>query len=116
MNITHNGETLSVYQWSQKNGIPETTIACRIDRGWSPERAVSEPPNEDFSLAIKSKITKNNLEMELNEMSIEQLPKSLSQLIDKNFKGRKFGCYLRTYYPKKFSQYFKETYLPSKLS
>jgi len=40
---TFNGETLTVRQWSERTGIPATIIANRLRKGWSIERALTEP-------------------------------------------------------------------------
>lgn len=38
--VTSNGRTLCVSEWAEATGIPVTTIASRLKRGWSPERAL----------------------------------------------------------------------------
>jgi hypothetical protein len=39
--LTHQGETLSVADWSRRTGVPSTIIRKRIDcYGWSPARAI----------------------------------------------------------------------------
>lgn len=43
--ITHNGETLSVAEWSRKTGISEGTIRSRINYGWEPERILKKSEN-----------------------------------------------------------------------
>lgn len=45
--ITVNGVTKTLQQWSRASGISHQRIAHRIDvLGWSPKRAVSEPPQQ----------------------------------------------------------------------
>lgn len=41
--ITHNGETLTLSQWSRRTGLSLQTIFCRIKNGWSESKAVSHP-------------------------------------------------------------------------
>lgn len=41
--ITFNGETLPMVTWSERTGLPYITIATRLDRGWAPERALTQP-------------------------------------------------------------------------
>lgn len=41
--VTFNGETLCVQDWAEKLGIPRLTISDRLRRGWSPDRALTEP-------------------------------------------------------------------------
>ena len=43
--ITVNGESKNLNQWANETGIKRETIARRIKRGWTPERAVSELAN-----------------------------------------------------------------------
>jgi lambda repressor-like predicted transcriptional regulator len=38
--ITCNSKTLSVTEWSKETGIAYDTIRDRLNRGWSPERAL----------------------------------------------------------------------------
>ncbi len=41
--LTVNGETMLLMDWAAKVGINRTTLARRLDRGWSHERAVLTP-------------------------------------------------------------------------
>lgn len=41
--ITHNGESLTVAQWARKLGLNKATIYRRIEMGWDPERALTQP-------------------------------------------------------------------------
>tara|TARA_Y100000296_G_C5123754_1_gene231759 strand:- start:27 stop:569 length:543 start_codon:yes stop_codon:yes gene_type:complete len=41
--FTHNGETLSIADWSARTGIPRRTLHGRIRR-WGIERALTKPP------------------------------------------------------------------------
>lgn len=43
--ITAHGETLCVAEWAERLGCSESTLRDRLSRGWSLERAVSEPPS-----------------------------------------------------------------------
>lgn len=38
------GQSKCLAEWAEAIGISPTSLAERIDRGWSPERAVSKPP------------------------------------------------------------------------
>lgn len=42
--ITAFGETHNAQQWGEKVGITGNAIRSRLARGWSPERALTEPP------------------------------------------------------------------------
>ena len=46
---TFNGETLTLYEWAEKTGIPYTDLHSRIvTHKWSVERALTEPVNKNF--------------------------------------------------------------------
>ena len=36
-------ETLATHEWSKRTGIPANVISNRLNRGWTPERAVNTP-------------------------------------------------------------------------
>lgn len=40
--VTFNGETHTVKEWSVITGIHPRTLACRLDRGWTPEKALTK--------------------------------------------------------------------------
>lgn len=42
--LTHDGETMCVSEWAERFGLSRNTLQRRLDRGWSFERATSEPP------------------------------------------------------------------------
>ena len=42
--ITHNGETLILQDWADRLGIRPQNILCRLNQGWTLERALTEPP------------------------------------------------------------------------
>ena len=44
--VEYGGERLSVTEWSRRTGISRPLIAYRLSVGWSPERALTEPPSE----------------------------------------------------------------------
>jgi hypothetical protein len=39
--VTAFSETLHMAEWSRRTGIDRTTITWRLDKGWSPERALT---------------------------------------------------------------------------
>lgn len=41
--VTYNGETLNLHEWSERTGLPHTTIRSRLDRGWSVEDTLTVP-------------------------------------------------------------------------
>jgi hypothetical protein len=49
--ITARGKTMLLIQWTAETGLPTSTILNRLKRGWSEERAVTEP-----SKSLRSKI------------------------------------------------------------
>ncbi len=41
--LTHDGMELCISQWAEETGLPLSTIQSRLNRGWSIERALTEP-------------------------------------------------------------------------
>ena len=41
--LTHDGQTLNVKQWAKLLGIPYGMLKTRLHRGWSVERALTQP-------------------------------------------------------------------------
>lgn len=41
--VTVDGKTATVAEWAESFGIPYNTLLCRINHGWSPKRAVTQP-------------------------------------------------------------------------
>ncbi len=46
--ITFRGETLTLAQWAEKTGLKRETIAMRLRRGWSAEKALTVPRSPKF--------------------------------------------------------------------
>ncbi len=44
--ITHEGKTLCLTAWAEWTGLAVSTLASRLDRGWSSERALTTPPQK----------------------------------------------------------------------
>ena len=40
--VTYNGETKTVAQWARETGINAGTLYSRIERGWSPAKALGK--------------------------------------------------------------------------
>jgi len=43
--ITHGGETCTLTEWARRAGISVTTLAGRLDRGWTVQDAITKPSN-----------------------------------------------------------------------
>jgi len=41
--IEFNGESLCAIEWAERLSMPDSTLHSRLDRGWSVERALTEP-------------------------------------------------------------------------
>lgn len=41
--VVADGERLTIREWSERTGIPANVISDRLNRGWTPERAVGTP-------------------------------------------------------------------------
>ena len=44
--ISFRGRTLTLAQWAEETGMHRETISGRLDDGWSPARALTEPPRK----------------------------------------------------------------------
>jgi len=58
--LTFQGETLSVMDWARRLGMPQPTLANRIRRGWSTERALTTPSNLYHHHGVKLSTTNLN--------------------------------------------------------
>lgn len=47
--IEYNGEVHNLSQWSLLLGINEITLGARLNKGWSVERAFTEPVHKEFA-------------------------------------------------------------------
>jgi hypothetical protein len=116
--LTFNGETLNIGQWSKKLGMKNGTITNRMDSGWSVERALTTPPDLALSNRNGFKGTKNEAELELNDIPYEQQPECVRKLIPKCVKTHmgsiikqaKYGQKLRREFPAAFNAWFAEAY------
>lgn len=44
-NVTRNGQTKTLHEWADENGLKQETVITRINRyGWSVEKALTTPP------------------------------------------------------------------------
>jgi hypothetical protein len=46
--IEHAGRSLTLQQWSRETGVKRETIARRLNQGWAPARAITEPVDGKF--------------------------------------------------------------------
>lgn len=46
--LTHNGETLTLREWSERTGIKAGTLASRLQQGWSIERTLTAPTGQRY--------------------------------------------------------------------
>jgi hypothetical protein len=53
INLTYNGETHILMEWSEKTGIKYPTLQGRYKRGWSTEKILTTPVNERYSHRTK---------------------------------------------------------------
>ncbi len=45
--LTYNGETLCQQEWARRFGLPRETIATRLRKGWSVEKALTTPQQKN---------------------------------------------------------------------
>jgi len=51
--VTFNGKSMTIAEWSEVTGLPDKTLYYRISKGWSIERALTEPLNINQSRKYK---------------------------------------------------------------
>jgi len=56
--VEHAGNRLTLAEWSQRTGLRPDLIADRIDRGWTPEAAISTPSRYRWRQQAVSRINK----------------------------------------------------------
>lgn len=105
--LTHNGETLSMTAWARRAGIPYSLLHKRImNLGWDMERALTAPPTINVS--------KDVAERELNDMAISALPQTIKDIVIKgNYYGTKPGRYVRDQHRPLFDKWFEEEFKPN---
>lgn len=103
MTLTFKGKTQLATLWSKETGISLSAITSRKARGWSDEEALTVAV-----FSNDTKITKNDLELELNDT----VPQALIGLVPSNIK--KAGQHIRRFFPKEFDKYFNEVFKPKK--
>lgn len=112
--ITIDGVTRSLPEWAKILGESPTLIHKRLEAGWSEEEAVSTPAHDPTDPDLRLP-TKNDAEMLLNDMTIDQLPSQLASLIPKGYEGKLLGRYLRSNHRAKFGLWFDKIFYPNHL-
>lgn len=105
MLFKYNGKTDSISGWAKTFGIRPQLIHTRITRGWSLEDAISRPVLGVYS-GNKS-ISKNDAELMLNEMQLNDLPNFAKRIVKKHkYNGKKYGQFIRSLFRKEFDAWF----------
>lgn len=58
--ITHDGKSQSIARWAREVGMSESTLTNRLNRGWPPERALTEAVDTKRGNYDRSKIRANS--------------------------------------------------------
>lgn len=67
--LTAHGETRSVAEWARLKGLTKTILIMRLDRGWSPERAVDTPQNVHKARPCRTYACPDGVERTIREMA-----------------------------------------------
>lgn len=110
--VSFNGFTLTLGEWSRKLGIKHSTLANRLDNGWSVEMAFLTKPNPSFHRDPDKRMTKNDAEMLLNETSYENLPIMVAAYIGQCH-GVRYGTFFRNEFRPEFNKWFETKYIPA---
>jgi len=104
--IKYKGQEDTVLGWALKLKVAPATLAGRLDRGWSVERAFNEKPHDSFSAARRKGRTKNDAEMYLNDLSRDEMPLCFRHINLGTAKLTKFGQYIRRKHMPEFEKWF----------
>lgn len=55
LTLTHNGRTLSLYEWSRETGIGYRVLKRRLKNGWPAEKVLTVPPSQYRKLTYLGK-------------------------------------------------------------
>ena len=67
--LTAHGETRSVAEWARLKGLTKTILTMRLDRGWSPERAVDTPQRAYKAHSRRTYACPDGVERTVREMA-----------------------------------------------
>lgn len=99
--VTHQGETLSLRDWAVKTGIDVQILRNRNHRGDTPETGLFR--------SYEKPVSKNDMELALNDLDFHALPVEFQKLIkDNNYKSNKYGDYIRDFHRGAFDKWFDE--------
>lgn len=87
---------------ARMNGIRPGTAHSRIERGWSPEEALTTPKNPIFHHGA---LTKNEAELWLNDVSMDKFPECLKKFLGK--RAKKNGARIRSEFRSEFDKWFE---------
>lgn len=107
-------KNLGISKMARDHGKRPVSVFNRIYRGWSVDDALKTPflpiYRSGFERNWKSK---EDVQLELDEMPVDQLPRVMRKLrlTNKNPK-LKFGRWVRRQHPEAFNKYYYDTFVP----
>lgn len=75
--VTAYGETKSIVEWSERAGIPWSILSDRLNSGWTPERAISDPIIQRGSNL--SKLNPDQVIAIMARLLVGELPESVAR-------------------------------------
>ncbi len=112
--LEYKGKMQSVKQWSDETGLPLSAIYRRIERKLPTKEILEKPVDVAFTVGAK-KVTKNDAEMYLNDLTYDDLPMMLEGLIPDSGRAMacKLGTLIRTHHRDVFDRWFLKEYKPA---
>jgi len=111
--VEFNGVTHTLAEWGRKLGIRHSTLANRLEAGWTVEAAFLTKTGPTFNRNPDKKVTKNDAELLLNETRVENLPSILKAVIPISYEGVRVGSFLRNNHRETFDRWFDTQYYPA---
>lgn len=107
-------KNLCISKLAREHGKRPVSVFNRIYRGWSLEDAIKTPflpmYRSGFERTWKSK---EDVQLELDEMPLDQLPPRILRLrLTNKSPTLKFGRWLRRQHPEEFNKYYYDTFAP----
>lgn len=107
----YKGEFKPLKAWADQYRHSYQTLHARLRNGWTMQRTL-EQPSIGQGTKMGPGMSKNDAELELNALPFDSLPPQFQKIVKEwNFKGNKYGKFLRSMARKAFDIWFEVEYL-----
>ena len=107
-------KNIGISKLAREHNVPPISVFNRLYRGWSVEDAIKTPTLSMYKSGFERQWkSKEDFQLELDEMPLDQLPPVMLRLrlTNKNPKF-KFGRWVRKKHPEAFNKYYYDTFVP----